>query len=77
MTKLVGEETGPATGKPPAVSNETKAALADAQSTATGTHVPGQNAGLTGAVEGGNEVKSDTCKLSPSAMEDNTCTQPL
>jgi valyl-tRNA synthetase len=46
LLSLVGEETGPVSGKPPAISNETKAAIKDAASSSpTGAHVPGQDAG--------------------------------
>lgn len=46
LTIAVGEETGPVSGKPPPLSNETKAAVADAaESSATGSHVPGQDGG--------------------------------
>ncbi|KAI9053487.1 hypothetical protein LZ554_002442 [Drepanopeziza brunnea f. sp. 'monogermtubi'] len=42
----IGEETGPVSGQPPPLSNETKAALAEAtNSSPTGTHAAGQDAG--------------------------------
>jgi valyl-tRNA synthetase len=64
LFKLVGEETGPVSGNPPAVSKETKAALADAaKSSPTGSHVPGQDADskveTTGAADGEKKVKSE------------------
>ncbi|TVY41255.1 Valine--tRNA ligase, mitochondrial [Lachnellula subtilissima] len=44
IATIVGEETGPVSGKPPPLSNETKAAVADAaNASATGSHVPGQD----------------------------------
>lgn len=65
----VGEETGPATGQPPAVSNETKAALANAaESSATGSHVPGKNAAPV-AGEGEQKVKSEKERMNPIHME--------
>lgn len=55
----VGEETGPVTGQPPKVSDETKAALANAaESSVTGSHVPGQNAAPV-VGEGEKKVKSE------------------
>ena len=64
LLKLVGEETGPVSGNPPAVSKETKAALADAaKSSPTGSHVPGQDAGsrvgTTVPAEGEKKAKSE------------------
>jgi valyl-tRNA synthetase len=64
MNQLVGEETGPVSGKPPALSNETKAAVAGAaQSDPIGSHVPGQDAGskvgTAAAAEGDKKVKSE------------------
>ena len=48
----VGEETGPVSGKPPALSNETKAAVKDAASSSPiGSHVPGE--------DGEKKVKSE------------------
>ena len=62
---IVGEKTGPVTGAPPAVSNDTKTALTDAaESSATGSHVPGQNV-AAGAVEGGEKVKSAKDRMGP------------
>ncbi|KAE8447460.1 Valine--tRNA ligase, mitochondrial [Mollisiaceae sp. DMI_Dod_QoI] len=60
----IGEETGPVSGKPPPLSNETKSALNDAtNSSATGSHVTGQDAGskvgTAQAVEGEKKVKSE------------------
>lgn len=60
----VGEQTGAVSSKPPAVSDETKAALRDAaQSSIDGSHVSGQDAGSTigtaAAEEGGKKVKSE------------------
>jgi hypothetical protein len=44
-TESVGEETDPVSGKPPPLSNETKAAVAGAaNASTTGSHVPGQGA---------------------------------
>ncbi|TEY43479.1 hypothetical protein BOTCAL_0369g00090 [Botryotinia calthae] len=55
----IGEETGPVTGQPPKVSDETKAALANAaESGVTGSHVPGQNAAPV-VGEGEKKVKSE------------------
>ncbi|EMR82559.1 putative valyl-trna synthetase protein [Botrytis cinerea BcDW1] len=55
----IGEETGPVTGQPPKVSDETKAALANAaESSVTGSHVPGQNAAPV-VGEGEKKVKSE------------------
>ncbi|EDO01752.1 hypothetical protein SS1G_04227 [Sclerotinia sclerotiorum 1980 UF-70] len=55
----IGEETGPVTGQPPAVSKETKVALVNAaEFSATGSHVPGQNAAPV-AGEGEKKVKSE------------------
>jgi len=61
---LVGEETGTVSGNPPPLSNETKGAVADAaKSSATGSHVPGQDAGskvgTAGACEGEKKVKTE------------------
>lgn len=61
---IVGEETGPVSGKPPALSNETKDAVKDAASSSlTGSHVPGQDAGSkVGTAESGageKKVKSE------------------
>ncbi|KUJ22727.1 valyl-tRNA synthetase-like protein [Mollisia scopiformis] len=55
----IGEETGPVSGAPPPVSNETKAALKDAtNSSATGSHTPGQDAGSkVGTAEAGEREK--------------------
>lgn len=55
----MGEETGPVSGKPPAVSNETKAALSDAaKSSTTGSHLAGQDAGSkVGTAEAAGEEK--------------------
>jgi len=60
----IGEETGPVSGNPPPVSNETKTALKNAtNSSATGSHTPGQDAGskvgTAQAVEGEKKVKSE------------------
>ncbi|KAL5320915.1 hypothetical protein ACEPPN_011725 [Leptodophora sp. 'Broadleaf-Isolate-01'] len=57
----IGEETGPVSGKPLPVSDETKAALADAtNSSPIGTHVAGQDAGSkVGTAEAGTKVKSE------------------
>ncbi|TVY85204.1 Mitochondrial Valine--tRNA ligase, partial [Lachnellula suecica] len=55
----IGEETGPVSGPPPPLSKETKAAVTDAaQSSATGSHVPGQDAGSK-AGEGEKKVKTE------------------
>lgn len=64
LLSLVGEEAGPVSGKPPALSNETKAAVKEAASSSpTGSHVPGQDAGSkveTGqAGTGEKKVKSE------------------
>lgn len=61
---VVGEETGPVSGNPPALSSETKAAVANsAKSSAIGSHVPGQDAGSKiGTAEasiGEGKVKSE------------------
>jgi len=61
---LVGEETGPVSGPPPAISSEIKDAIKDsAQSEATGSHVPGQDAGskvgTSEAAGGEKKVKSE------------------
>ncbi|TAQ85760.1 hypothetical protein B7494_g5903 [Chlorociboria aeruginascens] len=60
----IGEETGPVSGRPPPVSDETKSTLADAaQSDTIGAHVPGQDAGskvgTAEAHEGEKKVKSE------------------
>lgn len=60
----IGDETGPVSGKPPPLSNETKAAVSEAaKSSPTGSHVPGQDAGskvgTAGAGEGEKKVKSE------------------
>lgn len=60
----VGEQTGPVTGKPPSVTNETKAALVEAAKTsAIGQHAPGKDAGSKAgtaeAVNGEKKVKSE------------------
>jgi hypothetical protein len=64
LLSVVGEQTGPVTGKPPPVSNETKAALVEAAKTsAVGQHVPGRDAGskigTVEAVDGEKKVKSE------------------
>ncbi|KAL3424874.1 Valine-tRNA ligase, mitochondrial [Phlyctema vagabunda] len=60
----IGEETGPVSGKPPAVSNDIKAAIADAaNSDVTGSHTAGQDAGskvgTAAAGDGEKKVKSE------------------
>ncbi|KAF4637032.1 hypothetical protein G7Y89_g1050 [Cudoniella acicularis] len=60
----IGEETGPVSGNPPPVSSEVKAAVAEsAKSSATGSHVPGQDAGskvgTADAAEGEKKVKTE------------------
>jgi hypothetical protein len=68
---IVGEKTGPVTGLPPPVSDETKAALADATNASpTRSHVPGQDAGSKAgtpqAAEGEKKVKSEKeCMRNP------------
>jgi valyl-tRNA synthetase len=58
LLPAVGEETGPVSGKPPALSNEVKAAVKDAASSSlAGSHVPGQDAG--GKVETGQAGTSE------------------
>jgi valyl-tRNA synthetase len=62
--RLVGVETGPASGKPPAVSNDVKAALNEAASSSvTGQHASGKDAGskvgTAEAVDGETKVKSE------------------
>jgi valyl-tRNA synthetase len=64
LLSIVGEETGPVSGKPPALSNETKDAVKDAASSSPiGSHVPGQDAGskvgTAQAGEGEKKVKSE------------------
>ncbi len=61
---LVGEKTGPVSGKPPALSNETKDAVKHTASSSTmGSHFPGQDAGSkVGTAEAGigeKKVKSE------------------
>ena len=61
---VVGEQTGPVTGKPPSVSNETKAALIEAAKTsAIGQHAPGKDTGskvgTAEAADGEKKVKSE------------------
>ncbi|KAF8866576.1 valyl-tRNA synthetase-like protein [Acephala macrosclerotiorum] len=60
----ISEETGPVSGNPPPVPNETKAALKDAtNSSATGSHTPGQDAGskvgTAQTADGEKKVKSE------------------
>jgi valyl-tRNA synthetase len=60
----VGEETGPVSGNPPALSNETKDAIADAaKSDPTGSHIPGEDAGskvrTAAAANGEKKLKSE------------------
>jgi valyl-tRNA synthetase len=64
LLSIVGEETGPVSGKPPVLSNETKAAVKDATSSSpTGSHVPGQDAsskaGTAAADASEKKVKSE------------------
>ena len=61
---IVGAETGPVSGDPPALSTETKAAVAGAaESDPTGSHVPGQDAGskvgTVAAADGEKKVKTE------------------
>ncbi|RDW73974.1 Valyl-tRNA synthetase [Coleophoma crateriformis] len=54
----IGEETGPVSGKPPAVSSETKAALAAAtKADPLGAHTSGQDAGSKVGTAGAGEPK--------------------
>jgi valyl-tRNA synthetase len=73
----VGEKTGPVTGQPPPVSNETKAALAEsAESSATGSHVPGRNAAPV-AGEGDKKVKSEKERMNPICVQRVLQADPL
>jgi valyl-tRNA synthetase len=52
----IGEKTGPVSGYPPPLSEDTKAAIAEsAKSSTTGDHVPSQDAGGEKNAEGGKE----------------------
>lgn len=66
----VGEETGPVTEPPPPVPQATKDAIADAaQSSGTGSHVPGQDAGVT-KVKSAKELEREKKKAEKQAKFD-------
>lgn len=75
MTPIVGVETGPVSGNPPPISNETKAAIQDAaKASATGSHVPGESGGANvtsaDANDTGRKVKSEKeCKCGLDALD--------
>jgi len=68
---LVGKETGPVSGPPPAVSSEIKDAITDStQAEPTGSHVSGQDtgskAGTSEAAGGEKKVKSEKERMHES-----------
>ncbi len=72
LLPIVGEETGPVSGKAPAVSNETKAAVTKAaDSSPIGSHVAGQDAGSkvgTQVGHGEKKVKSEKERMHTSCI---------
>jgi valyl-tRNA synthetase len=68
---VVGEQTGPVTGKPPPRLGETKEAISNtAQSSSIGQHASGKNAGskvgTTEAADGEKKVKSEKERMDTS-----------
>ncbi len=56
LFRTVGKQTGPVSGTPPPVSEETKSAISNAAQNVIGSHAPGQDSGKD---EGGKKVKSE------------------
>ena len=76
FASAVGEQTGPISGKPPPVSDETKAVLTEmAKSSVGGQHAPGKGAGskvgTAETVNGEKKVKSEKdCTYSRQMSEE-------